>query len=148
LSLTDQATTFASLFDQYRIDAVAFHIVPANTAIQVSTASTPMTQLYCVLDFDDASALSSSSAARQYDNCIVLEPGESLRRQFAPRMATAAYNGAFSGYSNQMPQWIDLGTADVLHYGVKIWVPALAANTLQQQWKVYTEYYLSFKAVR
>jgi len=148
LSLTDQASTFAGLFDQYRIDCVCFHIVPANTAIQVSTASTPMTQLYCVLDFDDSTALSSSSAARQYDNCIVLEPGESLKRQFAPRIAMAAYNGAFSGYANMEAEWIDLGSTDVVHYGVKIWVPALSSNTLQQQWKVYTEYFLSFKAVR
>jgi hypothetical protein len=150
LNNLDQSGTFQTLFDQYRIDAVRVSIIPQNNAINlVTNTSTSLQELYCVIDYDDATALASAAAARQYDNLIVLAPGESCERLFQPHMAIAAYSGAFTSYTNVAPMWIDIANDAVEHYGIKIWIPqATAAQTLLQSWNLQYEYFVSFRQIR
>jgi hypothetical protein len=147
----DNVTNFANLFDQYRIDAVVAHIVPSNNAIQVPTySSTEFVNLYVVIDYDDANALSSTPSYREYDNCIELAPGESCKRTFQPRVSLSAYSGgAFGAYSNIGGMWLDTASTSIQHYGLKIGAPACdTSQTILQSWKVIIEYYISFRALR
>jgi hypothetical protein len=146
----DNVSYFAALFDQYRIDCVVVHIVPSNNAIQVPTQSTTeFVNLYAVIDYDDATALSSTPAYREYDNCIELAPGESCKRIFQPRISLSAYSGAFGAYSNIGGMWLDTASTAVQHYGMKIGVPPCdASQTILQSWKLIFEYYISFRALR
>jgi hypothetical protein len=145
-----QASSFSALFDQYRIDAVRFSIVPQNNAVgMLAPSNIAVVPIYCVIDYDDATALISAGDANKYDNTIILEPGESLARTFSPRMAAAVYSGAFTSFANIGPEWIDVGSSGVLHYGVKLWIPAVvAAQTTLQTWSVQVEYFLSFRSLR
>jgi len=149
LSNLDNSSSFENVWDQYRIDAIRMTVKPQNNAIGlVTNSTTSLVPLYCVIDYDNTSNLSSAAAAREYANCIVLEPGESFTRVFQPRVAAAVYSGAFTSFANMEPPWIDCASPNVQHYGVKIFVPgATAAQTLLQSWDVTYEYYISFKSV-
>jgi hypothetical protein len=148
LSNLDNSSSFENVFDQYRIDAIRMTCKPQNNAIGlVTNSTTSLVPLYCVIDYDNTSNLSTAAAAREYANCICLEPGESFVRTFQPRVAVSSYSGTFTSFANVSPPWIDCASPSVQHYGVKILVPgATAAQTQLQSWDITYEYYLSFKS--
>lgn len=134
-------------WDQYKLLAVRITISPDQNAVGLFTNSTTSyTPLYCVIDYDDSSNLTSVGAAEAYSNCIVLGAGESCERTFRPRMAVAAYSGTFASFSNMADQWIDSASSGVQHYGIKIYIPgATAAQTLLPSWQISTEYFFAFR---
>jgi len=136
-------------FDQYRIHSVRFTLAPLQNAIGLTTNSTTtMVPVYCVIDYDDASALGSAGAAQGYTNCVVLEPGESLERVFVPQCALAAYSGAFTSYATVKRQWLDAASSSVQHYGVKLWIPAdTAGQTQHQSWQVIIEMFIEVRKI-
>jgi len=150
LSSLDGATNFTSLFDQYRIDAVRVTIVPTQTAIQITaTAANTFVSIYTAIDYDDQTAPANIATIREYDNVMAVPPATISVRVFQPRIAVAAYSGAFTSFANMGPQWLDAGSPNIQHYGLKVWVPGgVAAQTGLQQWLVETEYYVSFRGVR
>jgi hypothetical protein len=129
------------------IEAVRFTIRPQNNAIGlVTNSTTTLVPLYCVIDYDDSTNLTSVAAAEAYSTCLVLSPGESCDRTFKPRIALAAYSGAFTSYANAPSMWIDAGSTGVQHFGVKTYVPGGAAGqTLLQSWDVIVEYFIRFR---
>jgi hypothetical protein len=137
----------SGFYDQYRIEAVRFTITPQNNAIGLFTNSTTsVVPLYCVIDYDDSSALTSVGQANSYTTCVVLNPGESMERVFKPRMALAAYSGTFVGFANVADQWLDAASTTVQHYGVKLYIPgATAAQTLLQGWDITVEGFISLR---
>lgn len=140
--------TGSAFFDRYKIEAIRFTMVPQNNAVQLLTStSASLTDAYVVVDYDDATALSSSAAAQTYATCVKLSPGQSCSRLFAPRLAVAAYTGSFTGFLNQGPQWIDSASATVQHYGIKVFIPptGVVGQTALQTWDIGIEYYLAFK---
>jgi len=134
-------------WDQYKIEAVRVTVAPQQNAVGLFTnSSVSMVPCYCVIDYDDDSALTSATNASAYSNCVVLNPGESVERVFQPRMAVAAYSGTFTGYANMAPEWIDAASNNVRHYGLKFWVPAAtAAQTTLQSWDVTIELFIRFR---
>lgn len=149
LANVSNATTFQNLFDQYRIDAIRMTIKPQNNAVGlVTNSTTTLVPLYVVIDYDNVSNLTTVASALAYQNCVVLEPGESVVRDFQPRIAMAAYSGAFTSFANVEPMWIDSASPSVQHYGVKFLIPGVAAaQTILQSWDITFEYYLSFKSL-
>jgi len=137
----------ASGFDQYRYRAVRFTIAPQNNAIGlVTNSTTSLVPLYCVIDYDDGTNLTSASQAQGYNNCIQLNPGESLTRVFRPRMAIGAYTGTFGGFANVDPMWCDATSSGILHYGIKVFIPGnTAAQTTLQSWDVVLEHFIEFR---
>lgn len=150
LSNLDGVSNFSALFDQYMLQAVRVSIVPNNNAVGLVTNTTVnLVPLYCVLDYDDATAPTSIAQMREYDNCIICEPGESIIRTFSPRLAAAAYSGTFTSFMNLGPQWIDMASPSVAHYGMKIFIPGVATGqTILQTWDVQFEYFFSFRSLR
>jgi hypothetical protein len=146
----DQSSAFISLFDQYRIDALKFSIVPtANSYQATDLTNTRFSQMYIVVDYDDAVNLASPGAARSYDNCIELQPGESLERTFQPRAAIAAYAGAFNNYANFGGLWIDTSSSGALHYGLKLIInQAVSGQTILQSWRISVEYFITFRSIK
>lgn len=149
LANLDNATAFSNLFDQYRIDCMRITIRPQNNAIGlVTNSTTTLADFYSVIDYDNGTALTSAAAARQYDNCLILPPAESAERIFIPRMALAAYSGTFTSYANVEPQWIDMTSTSVIHYGLKYFIPAVTSGQTQlQTWEINVEYYVSFRSL-
>jgi hypothetical protein len=149
LNALDQVASFQALFNEWRIDALRVKIVPQNNAIGlVTNTTTSLVELYNVIDYNDSTALASVAAAREYENCMVLAPGESGERVFQPRAATAMYQGAFTAYGNVGGAWVDIAYPGTIHYGMKIIIPAATVGqTLLQSWDVFFEAFVSFRNV-
>jgi len=138
-----------AIFDQYRIDAIRFTLIPAFNAVQVPTTSTTsFTPIYVVIDYDDSTALASIANARKYDNCIELATHESCSRLFKPRAALAAYAGAFNNYANVPSPWLDTVSSGVQHYGIKTyWPQVVAAQTILARYFVEIEYWITMRSL-
>jgi hypothetical protein len=146
----DSTSEFTGLFDQYRIECVAFRLIPMQNAIGLTTNSTTTCVTpYVVVDYDDTNALTSAGQARSFESCIIVPPGRECVRQFQPRVAVGAYGGAtFTGYANVTPPWIDAASTTVQHYGIKLCIPGVTAAQMQlQSWTVEREYWVSFRKV-
>jgi hypothetical protein len=145
----DSPSEFTGLFDQYRIECVAFRLIPMQNAIGLTTNSTTTCVTpYVIVDYDDNTALTSSAQARSFESCVIVPPGVECVRQFQPRVALAGYTGTFTGYANVAPPWIDAASTNVQHYGIKLYIPgATAAQTQLQSWTVEREYWISFRKV-
>jgi hypothetical protein len=127
-SVSDYAN-YAAVFDQYRIVAAEVTLTPRITmANQVSPY--PAGYMYTVLDYDDATALTSTQAAQNYSSCIVTPVTEAVRRCVKPRIAMAAYSGAFTSFANVADQWIDAASTGVIHYGIKCIMDVGTASAL------------------
>lgn len=115
-SLSDlaNASSLANLFDEYAIVAVT-----ARLTCRSSLNSIQDVGLFCTaIDHDDDSSPSTLSAVQQYSSCIETHGGLGHTRVIYPRIATAAYNGAFTGYANSRA-WIDIASPSVAHFGLK-----------------------------
>lgn len=143
-SISQTYTGATSVFDQYMIEAIRFSISPQQNAVGQLGAG--LTDVYCVIDYDDATALTLATS-QSSANVIKLAPGESLQRVFQPRVATAAYSGSFSGFANVGNLWIDSASTTVQHYGIKLYIPATGkvGQTDFQIWDVQAEYFVKYR---
>jgi len=138
------ASSFQSLFDQYRVYAIDFVLRPRCLSTNVTAASTSP-PMYFVIDYDNSTALGSAAAAMQYSTCAVIESFESMRRVIQPRIAVAAYSGLFNSYANTTG-WIDSASPSVIHYCFKWFIPQAVAGAVPE-WDVISRVYLQFRNV-
>jgi len=108
-------TEFTALYDQYRIIQATVNFIPGAGVTQ----STAINNLITVVDYNDAVNLGVPVNAVQYPSLMESNPGSFVERTVNPHMATAAYSGAFTSYTNQYGVWIDASSPSVQHYGVK-----------------------------
>jgi len=143
------SATLTTLFDFYRIAAIRVNIRPQNNALGiVDPTTTKLVELYNVIDYNDGVTPTSAAYVREYDNCVVLMPGETCERTFQPRMSAPVRSAAGTDYMSVVPQWLNTGSDDVLHYGIKYHVPQVAAaQTLIQTWQIDVEYWVEFANV-
>lgn len=139
-----QNAAFAALFDQVRIDAIRFSIIPTSNAVQVPTqASTAFVQLYCILDYDGIATPNTAALMRERDNCLILEPGESCERTFKP----LSQGGSSSNPLLQMDPWYPISKNPVYN-GLVVFIPQVtAAQTVLQSWNLEVEFFLSFRSL-
>lgn len=129
-NLVSDYTSWASVFDQYRIHGLEIYLEPWSNS-QLSTATLASGKLYTCIDYDDTIPLSSVAEAVAYDNCIVSQNYDRQRRCFRPRIAVAAYgSGAFTSYANAEAPWIDCSSGNVEHYGLKTFTDVGTAGAL------------------
>lgn len=143
-------TEFTSLFDQYRIVAIKITFRPRFNVAQVAGSSNDIyPNFVSVIDYDDSNVLSGIADYQQYQTYKITRFDKTHVRFFRPRMALAAYSGAFSSYANQSAQWIDAASTGVQHYGVKFFIEAgVVGQTNLQAWSVEVAYFLEFRQTR
>jgi hypothetical protein len=123
LNLFPTPADFTTLFDQYRILEVKVEFVPTSTAEAVPPLTT-------VIDLDDYTAPTSGAQVMQYQTRQTAMPGGIHMRRFRPRVANAAYSGAFTSFaSGPSTTWIDAASPSVQYYGLKYWLPAVSGVT-------------------
>jgi hypothetical protein len=149
----DQQATLAGLFDQYKIEEVEMIITPSNSGVDLHAAASPNQvnpQCIVVSDYDDATALASFAAAREYDNNVVFNGCQGVHIRMRPAISLAVYaSGAFSGYAVSGPQWLDCNSNNIPHYGLKFAVQGLSTSSTEfYQWNIQTWYHLAFQNVR
>jgi hypothetical protein len=142
-------SAFQGIFDQYRIEVVEAWLVPNQNAIASATTYASSPNLGTVIDYDDPAPVSTFLGLTGYANFIRTEPYEKQRRCFKPRIAYAAYSGAFTSYANQAAGWIDMASPTVQHYGVKVaCTPDGNTSGPHAAWDLYYKAHVSFRAVR
>jgi hypothetical protein len=135
------STDFTSLFDQYRIIQVTVRFIPLAGA---GTGSNP---LVTAIDYDDSTAPTAVTDLFQYDSVIFSQPGTTVERTLKPRVATAAYSGAFTSFASADPNlWIDVASPNVQYYGLKYGIAAATGATAN--WSLLIEYVLQCRNTR
>jgi hypothetical protein len=141
------STEFTGMFDQYRFKRVMFVALPHCTYNPVAAAANSTTKLLITPDYDDDTVLSAENDILQYPSVEIYNFDKEIRKTITPRMAVAAYSGAFTSYANMDNQWIDAASPSVKHYGLKIVILA-ASTALLSGWRVFLTYDLEFRNVR
>jgi len=161
LSSVYNSGTFTQLFDRYKILGVKVRIVPYSTQTpmdnyNVSTQQASSWMIHSVIDYDDATPVSSSATGVQaisdrpsYRWNNMLDPRRlGHKRYLRPRIAVAAYSGTFTSYTNMKSPWIDQQSPAVQHYGLK-WVMQVVtpfpATSSTFWFRVESKYYFAFK---
>jgi len=111
-----QQTSFTALFDQYRIDEIELWFQPQ---VSITNNAATFVNFYSVIDYDDAAVPTGLGQLQQYTNVMVTPISQGHYVRFKPHIAIAAYQGAFSGFENKGPCWIDAASPSVQHYGFK-----------------------------
>jgi hypothetical protein len=150
-----QASSFAAIFDQYRIDKVSLYFKSCNNAIGLAGASAANQvdpTMLLVVDRDDNNAPTSFASLTQYDNVIEVEGQDSAQIDLVPSITSELYaGGAFSGYSTKRSDsvWIDVANLSVPVYGVKGSIGLLAGSvTYDWTWLISAIYTISFRNTR
>jgi hypothetical protein len=110
---------YTALFDQYRIDMVEVTFNLKNNP----GSGTGFGRLNVFPDFDDATAPASLANAQSHPRVMrhVFTPTQpTFTFSFQPRLAVAAYGGAFTKYTSPSSKvYVDSSNADAQHYGYK-----------------------------
>lgn len=147
LSDLGQYANLTNVYDQYKINLVEVYLVPTNLV----TSSGVLPPIATAVDFDDATAWGTGSGiavALNYENVVLtssLEQKMVKVATFRPRLALAAYSGAFTSYANT-EAWVDAVSPSVQHYGFKWYLPQ--STTITKSWHIYAKYTVSFREVR
>ena len=138
--------SFALLFQQYRIPEIEIFFRPMFRA-NPTTSTILIPQILLAVDPNDISSWGTVGEASSNDGLVVIDDQESFGIRFAPRVAVAAYNGAFSGFSTtDAPIWIDTSYNSVRHYGLKYAITGSgSAAGNDQAWNVSIRYTLEFR---
>jgi hypothetical protein len=113
-----QQSSFATLFDQYKIAEVEVWISPVISAASASVPA-PVTW-YSVVDYDDATSPTALSTFQQYTNVVTTPTTSGHYIRFKPHVAESLYSGAFTSFGNIKAPWIDVASPSVQHYGIKV----------------------------
>jgi len=135
-----QASSWTSVFDQYRIDFIELWIQPTQ-------ASTPMDgfRWYNVIDYDDDGVSTSEPAALAFENCADLGRTEACYRKFVPHIAIAVAQGGGAPTARNAPSnWLDCASTSIKHYALKV-VTQMTATTVTLTLRA--RYHVSFKNV-
>jgi hypothetical protein len=144
----NQFSSFAAVFDQYKITEIELWIVPRHAVSPTTASTTNDGLLYSVVDYDDSTALTTAAAHEQYTNCVVSSSTSGHYRRFIPHVAMANYAGTFTGYTNSGPVWIDCNTTGTLQYGVKFGVSACDVAGNANAYDLIYRLHVEFRNVR
>jgi hypothetical protein len=109
-----------ALYDQYRILRVDIHISSGQNRSEATTTTLyPMPILLTCIDYDDANT-PTYNQVMQHESCVVHGILAGMKHvSLVPRASKALYQGAFSGYGQEIAPWINIGSPSVQHFGFK-----------------------------
>lgn len=118
-------TELTALYDQYRIDWIELKFIFSNNTSSVNSPSTVLPTFYCVKDYDDTNTAGRADL-EQYENCQIWQAGSQQMSdgmyivRVRPNVDIALYQGVTTGYARGKPMFIDTGSPNVPHYGIKV----------------------------
>jgi 2'-5' RNA ligase len=140
----DQYLSLSAVFDQYRIMEIECSFIPHLTV--VNTVALYAGMFSTVVDYDDATPLTTVGQANDYQNCLTTGGSIPHKRRFTPHTAVAAYGGGvFTSYTNLTHPWIDTTSPGVNHFGLKT---AWTTTSTNAEYDLSVRYRLQFRNVR
>lgn len=155
LNQLPNVSEFTNLFDQYKITGAKLSFVPGASESLYSPISGTSTangfaRFHSVIDYDDTTTPPSEDAMLQYGSLKTTGPMQTHVRYIKPKILHEIYRSAIAtGYAPRAADWIDVGTPDVPHYGIKVWCNAPTSGTNTQiSYTVYLTLYFACKNTR
>jgi len=138
LNSLPSVSAFSGCFDQFRVLHWELNFLPV-----VATNLPSGTPLYTCLDFDDANTPTAEIAQR--DTAMAAPVNTFFSRSLCPRIAVAAYGGAFTQFAN-LPgtTWVDMVSASTQYYGLKYFSTTTNATAVQI-YSIMGKVHLQFK---
>ena len=121
----DASSKYLTLFDQYRIEEVEVWLEPDDP--RDTGSSSP---LATGVDIDDANVPTTFDQVADKQGSLVSSGLAARYHRWVPHVAVAVYSGAFTSFANSPPMWIDVGSPNVQHYGLKAASTALRAQSM------------------
>lgn len=150
LNQVPTVSDFTGLYDQFRINAVKFTLIPRGNSSDITPTGTSAAQsvgVFSVIDYDDDTNLTSISQAMQYQNCKMTRSHQVHSRYFKPRIESTVTTNTGTAAALNTRGWLDVAAgADVKHFGIKF-ILQQAPNAVQT-FDLKVDYYLAFKCVR
>lgn len=159
LSLVPNVTEYTSLFDQYKINGIAFRVVP-KTSGQFQGASSGVAnpigygQVVSVIDYDDSVTPLNKDQLLEYGSVKFSKCNWIHKRYLKPKILTRAQiNSVTDGNVSAKATWIDTVNPDVQHYGIKLFIDAPVVNNPATDsssiaYDLYATYYFQCKNTR
>lgn len=139
-------TEFTALYDQYRIDCVKVSVTPAFQRPLLGSGSSGFNGIvYHFVDFDDDASPTTEDDFTQRSNVRTASGCQPFGVALEPRVALAAYSGAFTSYANARP-WVDVASTGVRWYGWKMGVIGPVGEV--QTYNISFEVVVSFRSPR
>lgn len=151
-----QATTFANLYDQYKISKVVISLRPRPGIAVTSVANGNVgvqgySPLLTVLDFDDATPPVNEGEMLSYQNCRMTKYDRNHTRVIYPKWLDTTYETALGNGYHPTNGFLDCNDNQVPHYGLKVYMSAPVApvgSSTGISYDVYATYSVAFKNVR
>lgn len=142
------ASDFTNLYDQYRILKVHVRLV-----LNTPNITTAYPRITSVVDYDDSTAPTVETDLLQYPNAKVCQFSPTVVQheyEFAPRAATAMFQGVTTGYAlAKAGQWLDGGYPTISHYGTKFFITNYnSTSTPNTTITMYASYQVQMKNAR
>lgn len=109
------SSEYLGLFDQYRIDAVECWLEPF-----AAQGTTVFSEVVSAIDLDDANTPTTVAQVQARQDSLCTGGGAGHYHVWTPHAAIATYSGVFTSFANVVKPWIDSGSPNVQHYGLKI----------------------------
>jgi len=133
------SSEYLGLFDQYKFAELEIWIEPQ---ISQSTVMTNIGELHSCVDLDDASTPTSISTVEGKQNSLLTGTFDGHYHRWKPHSAVAIYSGAFTSFASEPAQWIDSGSPNVQHYGIKV---ATAATSVVVNFNIHYRARIMFR---
>lgn len=130
-----QWSSIANLFDEYRVRSAKLVVAPSYSGYGAAATSLAAMPVVCVVDYDDATAIASSTNAMQYDSAEIFYLGSS-----APKTHVK------SAYPEGQPDlaWVTTASPTV-PFWFKFWSLTSLVPTSAQVGTVFLEVEIEFR---
>ncbi|MEO5351422.1 MAG: hypothetical protein H7836_17535 [Magnetococcus sp. YQC-3] len=154
----DNSSPLSQVFDQYRLDKVVCEMTAANNASQVNN-NVSFPNLYAVIDYDDASALTSASAAVAYSSCKYIQMGANTQnngKQYfylnRPTVQTSVQTTSLISTTAAArlaaSPWLDMDNQNIEHNSMKFWMESPGGSSFTQYITMVFRVFVSLRSVR
>lgn len=122
ISSFSNSSEYLGLFDQYMIEELEVWLEPVAAP---GVATTNVGMLCTTVDLDDAATPTTFAQVEDKQSSITSSGINGHYHRWKPNMAVAVFSGAFTSFASSPAFWIDSGSPNVQHYGLK----ATSTNT-------------------
>lgn len=144
LGLLSGVSSYTSLYDEYCVRRIEMWFYPKVTENVSSSGVMPL--LATAYDIDGAT-IAALTDVEQYDTAVITNATVGHYMSFTPSVAIATYGGAFTKYSYEMNQWLDVANTDINLYGACSFLTGGASNG-DYSYNVETRFWVEFRGVR
>lgn len=143
----------ATMFDQYRVNAVVLKFMPFTNSYPAVSSGIPtinIPTLMYAIDYTDNGTPTSVAQLAEYSNCKTVQFNKPITIKFRPAVSQIVYQGESTNRA-AVPKWrtwLDCNFPSIPHFALKFAWTGLSGSTTQFVYKLSQKYYLSAKNPR